>query len=62
MRDDADAARVITCINALAGIEDPAALVESHGELLEFAREKVIAPDWTPSLDEMIARAEALRP
>jgi len=31
----ANAARIVACVNAMAGIPDPAALVKSHGELVE---------------------------
>lgn len=34
---EADAARIVTCVNALAGIEDPAAFVEAVRELLLYA-------------------------
>jgi len=41
----ADAERIVACVNALAGVPDPAAFVKSHAELLESAR-KVLRREY----------------
>jgi hypothetical protein len=35
----ANRARIVACVNAMAGIPDPAALVKSHGELVEALKD-----------------------
>lgn len=47
MPDDADAARITTCVNALDGIEDPAAELERLREIeqwVRMARERHLIP------------------
>ncbi len=64
--NDADIYRAVACVNAMAGIPDPAALVESHAELLTWAKEYhgaaiLMGMGYGDRFDKMIARAEAAR-
>ena len=57
------AKRLVGCYNALAGISDPAALVESFDELLRHLtlQTENIGAQWGENVLAMIARAEAAR-
>jgi hypothetical protein len=56
--DLAYGARIVACVNALAGVADPAALVASHAEMLAFVTDLFNQADYgeSPDIDIIMCR------
>lgn len=62
LKREADADRIVACVNALAGVSDPAALVASWHEMLATLDDVVRAGLGSKSYAGLIARARAAGP
>lgn len=53
-RSDSNAARIVACINACAGIEDPAAALSNVRQLLRSWKRDIECPDDRDEIDNIL--------
>jgi len=61
LKREADAARIVACVNALADVADPAALVASHAEMLVALETKDLSFNDLHAIIERARRAKGAR-